>query len=478
MVEVIKYFLIFIACLFVSGVYAAQVVNVEYIHNKIYDKWNLDIPYNAALDNPKVAANMEYLLTTVDVANTMLNGAPISNYADGVYATMAAADTIAADYAVDTLIKYVGPKVMISLDADDGNGIVNTVSCSSSGTCVLPYPGVTKDKYAFTGKWCTEKSGAGTCWDAKTDYSVDSFANDVTLYAEWKPVYKITVIASSGEFAGATMPVPESFWLLYGVKWCADEHCQNDLVELSKMPALPGYEFDGIKTVAMSWMGVKANTIIDKDGRFVMDDAALTTASAAASAIMSWERGQTYCAPGTYYVGHGTQYNSAYCQSCMVGNYCSGGNFVTTYQDFSIASGLSQCPDGGATLVSGADSITDCVKVVEYNTDNGSGIQSCYMGENGQYNQKCFDFVISKCNAGYWLENETDANCSPVDYGYYSVNNSLTRVRCNNGGITDSQIASGSSDCYKPENCDGGGVRKCYYNPLNGAYVNCTSCVQ
>ncbi len=95
-------------CLFMFllvPVYAAQIVNVEYIHNAIAQKWDITVPYNKSLTNPRVAANMKYLLTTIDVANEMLNGSQVTTYGSGQYATLVAADTIAVDTAVDTLIQ-------------------------------------------------------------------------------------------------------------------------------------------------------------------------------------------------------------------------------------------------------------------------------------------------------------------------------------------------------------------------------------
>ena len=65
----------FILILFIfMGIYcpdrtavAAQIANVEYVHAVIKQKWNINIPYNPELKNPRLAANMKYLLTTIDV---------------------------------------------------------------------------------------------------------------------------------------------------------------------------------------------------------------------------------------------------------------------------------------------------------------------------------------------------------------------------------------------------------------------------
>ncbi len=86
--------------------HCAEMVNVEYIHNAIKQKWDITVPYNSALENPRVAANMKYLLTAVDVANEMLNGGATTDYGNGEFATLAAADTVATNTAVDTLVKF------------------------------------------------------------------------------------------------------------------------------------------------------------------------------------------------------------------------------------------------------------------------------------------------------------------------------------------------------------------------------------
>ena len=97
-------FLLFFLLFPIYG-YCASIVNVEYIHQAIKQKWNVDIPYSAELENPKIAANMKYLLTMIDRANARLNGFETTTYGDNAtYATLAAADTIAADAAVQDLI--------------------------------------------------------------------------------------------------------------------------------------------------------------------------------------------------------------------------------------------------------------------------------------------------------------------------------------------------------------------------------------
>ena len=111
----IKYLIrLIFAALFLAvpamSAHSAEMVNVEYIHQYLNARWGIDLPYNPELENPKVAANMEYLLTVVDIANEYLNGEKTTSYGTGEYATKLAADTIATNTAIDTLVR--GPFTM------------------------------------------------------------------------------------------------------------------------------------------------------------------------------------------------------------------------------------------------------------------------------------------------------------------------------------------------------------------------------
>lgn len=94
--------------LFVFAAPAAQVVNVQYVHDLIQQRWGITVPKNELLTDSSVVANMEYLLRAIDVANYKLNGWQTTNYVAGEYATTAAADTVAAQQAVNGLIKFIG----------------------------------------------------------------------------------------------------------------------------------------------------------------------------------------------------------------------------------------------------------------------------------------------------------------------------------------------------------------------------------
>ena len=96
--------ILFAMFMFLPNARGAEMVNVEYIHQYLNTRWGIDLPYNPELKNPRVAANMKYLLTVVDIANEFLNDEQTTDYGNGEYATLAAADTIATNTAIDTLI--------------------------------------------------------------------------------------------------------------------------------------------------------------------------------------------------------------------------------------------------------------------------------------------------------------------------------------------------------------------------------------
>ncbi|MBR3782172.1 MAG: hypothetical protein IKL14_02170, partial [Alphaproteobacteria bacterium] len=92
-----------LGCLVAVRAHAAQIVNVDYVHKLIAQKWDVSVPIKA--DSPMQVANMKYLLTAVDVANEILNGEKTTDYGNGEFATLQVADTIATIQAVDTLIQ-------------------------------------------------------------------------------------------------------------------------------------------------------------------------------------------------------------------------------------------------------------------------------------------------------------------------------------------------------------------------------------
>ncbi|MFQ6744868.1 MAG: hypothetical protein ACLRFN_02720, partial [Alphaproteobacteria bacterium] len=92
-----------IGCFSAICAQAAQIANLDYVHKSIQQKWDITIPIKA--DSPMQAANMKYLLTAVDVANEILNGEKTTDYGNGEFATLHAADIIATNQAVETLVR-------------------------------------------------------------------------------------------------------------------------------------------------------------------------------------------------------------------------------------------------------------------------------------------------------------------------------------------------------------------------------------
>ncbi|MBR3782158.1 MAG: hypothetical protein IKL14_02100, partial [Alphaproteobacteria bacterium] len=91
-----------IGCFAVFCAHAAQVVNVDYVHKLIAQKWDISVPIKT--NNIMAVANMKYLLTAVDVANEILNGEKTTDYGNGEFATLQVADTVATNQAVETLV--------------------------------------------------------------------------------------------------------------------------------------------------------------------------------------------------------------------------------------------------------------------------------------------------------------------------------------------------------------------------------------
>lgn len=115
-----KRFLISFLILFGAiSAHAGELINVQYLHNLISRKHQVDVKYNTGLDSPGMAVNMKYLLTAVDIANKKLNGIATTDYANSEFATLDAVDTIAAINAVNRLIKKT---VVDEEEGDDDTG--------------------------------------------------------------------------------------------------------------------------------------------------------------------------------------------------------------------------------------------------------------------------------------------------------------------------------------------------------------------
>ena len=156
---------------FLPTAHSAEMVNVEYIHQYLNARWGIELPYNPALENPKVAANMEYLLTVVDIANEYLNGEKTTNYGTGEYATKLAADTIATNTAIDTLVR--APTFYITTTPNTTSFSITisaagdfTIKCSDGAVATIRDKQVGPESYSHTfdtpGEHTIELSGRAT----------------------------------------------------------------------------------------------------------------------------------------------------------------------------------------------------------------------------------------------------------------------------------------------------------------------------
>jgi len=179
---------IFLSLFFIGNLSAAQIVNVDFIHRYINQKHDI----NVSIANPSQtgwAANMKYMLCTIDVANNILNGWKASNYCNSSFATQRAVDTVAAINGVDILIGmkcrrpcsddiYDYGKAFRCVDGcftnwencprnEDGPG---TCGCSPStfpngnGFCEMVTPCSVEGEVAYgDGKECTCTDGDWVC---------------------------------------------------------------------------------------------------------------------------------------------------------------------------------------------------------------------------------------------------------------------------------------------------------------------------
>ncbi|MBQ7949367.1 MAG: hypothetical protein IJ276_00060 [Alphaproteobacteria bacterium] len=157
---------------FAFAAHAGRIANVEYIHNLIANRIGVEVPYNANLRNPRQVANMEYLLTAVDVANEILNGEATSKYGAGEYATNQIADIAVTEHAVNELVYEEWPFSVTTTEnaesfgfilgaagtfmVDWGDGTIETIV--RDNTEFMPY----NHSYATPGKYVVRFGGRAT----------------------------------------------------------------------------------------------------------------------------------------------------------------------------------------------------------------------------------------------------------------------------------------------------------------------------
>ena len=351
----------------------------------------------------------------------------------------------------------------ITLNKNGGTGsTAPSVKCTfDSGVCALPAIVDTRTGYSTANKWCTAANGGGTCYNAGTTVTtnISSDASDIELFAQWTPnVYEITLNHNGATTAGS----PAKVYLKYATGWYSNATATTAITTLVTKPQKTGYEFAG-------YYDTNDNEIIGTNGKFSTSAVALTFTSTNTEITAKWPAGNTTCAAKTYYSGSGST-----CLPCTENHYCPGGSFAT---DDGVR-GLNACPDGGKSPAN-SESSAACYKELlpTYVATHGRGTQTCYYNENAlTYSANCKDFVMTSCDAGYYLKNTNDTDCSAVGVGYYSANNILTRDACPNGGTTksDNTTAETVQECFKinldyaASNGSGTGTQSCWYSSGTG----------
>ena len=173
--------------MFLPNAHSAEMVNVEYIHQYLNIRWGIDLPYNPELTNPRVAANMKYLLTVVDIANEYLNGDKTTDYGNSEYATLAAADTVATNTAIDTLVKAPTFTITTTPDTSSFSMIIGaagnfTIDWGDGQSEVITDKLVRAITYSHTyttsGEYEIKLTGRATGYsDAATDAAVSFYTN-------------------------------------------------------------------------------------------------------------------------------------------------------------------------------------------------------------------------------------------------------------------------------------------------------------
>ena len=180
-----------IFCMLFCGVCnSAQIVNVEYIHKLIEQQYGITVPYNSELTNPHVAANMKYLLTTIDAANSILNGEQITDYGTSEYATNVATDTVAA---LEMVRDHVRDYKFFATTTPDTTSF--SFSISASGVFHIDWGDGTREsyrknnttattyshEYADAGEYVIKIGGYATVYKNLWDQSVIRFANKTNI---------------------------------------------------------------------------------------------------------------------------------------------------------------------------------------------------------------------------------------------------------------------------------------------------------
>ena len=196
---------------------------------------------------------------------------------------------------------------------------------------------------------------------------------------------------------------------------------------------------------------------------------------------------------------YATNCRDKYITACQGGYYRENADAIDCvkvgYDAYSEEGSLNKtpCPDGGDTDSETSATSTMCYKSENpFTSEHGSGVRYCrYTPETGDYTV-CGDRMFQNCSAGYYWAAYGDADCVPVDYGFFGPvadagnEGYLTaRQECAtyNGqrGQTEDPTSADASACFMSDiPCEAGsgtGTKVCGYDTSAENYTaDCTAC--
>ena len=248
-----------IGCFTVFCAHSAQIVNVDYVHKLIAQEWDISVPIKT--DNIMAAVNMKYLLTAVDVANEILNGERTTDYGNGEFATLHAADTIATNTAVETLVRKIdkGPEFTLTTTPDTtsfsfkisaagefvvdwGDGTVETITKANTTTTTYSHT------YNTAGTYTIGLSGQATAYNTDTYTAAINFYVGSNTSTKETNVKKIASIDGSlgaifGTLSSDTNNQPRFYQTFYNASNMTGSIPENLFAGISGAPA--SYMFYG-----------------------------------------------------------------------------------------------------------------------------------------------------------------------------------------------------------------------------------------
>ena len=273
-----------IGCFTVFCAHAAQIVNVDYVHKLIAQEWDISVPIKT--NNIMAAANMKYLLTAIDVANEILNGEKTTDYGNGEFATLHAADTTATNQAVETLVRKIDNITPAPEDAEYKFFLTTTPDTDSfsfriiaAGEFYIDWGDgktqlITKNdveytdysyKYKKTGTYTIKLGGVATGYTMEGEAYVEtaiSFSSsaskiasiDGSLGAIFGTLADGTAPNFSGMFSGAVNLSSISANLFSGVNGTQDDMFSSTFSGCSGLTSIPDGLFAGISGTPAMYM--------------------------------------------------------------------------------------------------------------------------------------------------------------------------------------------------------------------------------